>query len=329
MATWDITVPAGSGVGSGGTGSSAITEPGDFDGATIDDVSIVGTPTITSDGTTDDTIGIRWNIETSTGTDIWGGVGSDAASACSASIGDSASSANITDGSSPSPAPSTAVAADWDQIAYAANYIASMKNDGETVSWSAFTLRVTYTASAEDNLLADDIQSTSNVTTPAIGQGHALLADDVQSTSNVTTPNVGQEHSLTATSTQATTELSAPVLAESHVLTATSIESAAEVSAPTLAESHALLADDAESVTETSSPALGQKHALLPSGIESATEVILPAVGQGHILVSNDIESITEVSSPVLGAPSASLPQTNNQPAKRYRLESVGWWGWR
>ena len=30
-----------------------------------------------------------------------------------------------------------------------------------------------------DNLLADDVESTSEVSSPAVGQAHALLADDV------------------------------------------------------------------------------------------------------------------------------------------------------
>jgi hypothetical protein len=66
VATWDITAPAGSNVGSGGDASTSVspTVPGDFDGATITDVSVVGSPTVTSDSTTNDTIGIRWLIET-------------------------------------------------------------------------------------------------------------------------------------------------------------------------------------------------------------------------------------------------------------------------
>jgi len=150
MATFDITVPAGSGVGVGGSAASAFTEPGDFEGATIDSVLRVGTPTVTSDGTTDDTIGIRWRIQTDGGVAIWGDYGSDAVSAASASLGDGVSSDVITNGSGPTPSPATAVAADWDEIAYNANYSANMKDDAETVSWSSFTIRVTYTPSGTE-----------------------------------------------------------------------------------------------------------------------------------------------------------------------------------
>ncbi len=154
MATFDITVPAGSGVGNADTASSAFTEPGDFDGATIDDVSVVGTPTITSDGITDDEVGVRWRIQTDGGVAIWGDYGSDAVSLCSAVLGDSVSSDTITDGSAPSPNPATAVAADWDEIAYEANYNASGMPDAETCSWSAFTIRVTYTPSTAQEITA-------------------------------------------------------------------------------------------------------------------------------------------------------------------------------
>ena len=158
MATFDITVDAQSAQGDGASGSNVFTEPGDFDGATIDDVSVVGSPTVTSDGITNDTIGVRFNIETSTGTDIWGGVGSDAASACSALLGDSVSSDIITDGSAPSPAPGTAVAADWDQVAFLVNYAKNGKDDAELVSWSSFTIRVTYTPSG--TAFTQDVEGT-------------------------------------------------------------------------------------------------------------------------------------------------------------------------
>jgi hypothetical protein len=155
MATWEITAPAGSGVGNSDTSSTAITEPVDFDGGTINSVTVQGTPSLNSDSTTDDTVGVRWRVQTSTGTAIWGDYGSDAASLCSAVLGDSVASDTIADGSAPSPAPSTAVGADWDEIAYQANYSASGMPNAETCSWSAFTIVVDYdppAAATTDNI---------------------------------------------------------------------------------------------------------------------------------------------------------------------------------
>jgi hypothetical protein len=154
VATWDITVSAGSTVGSGTdvllTTISGVV-PGDFDGATINSVTVQGTPTVTSDGTTDDTIEVRFFVTTTVPADTFGGDGSNAASMCYASVGDSASSANITDGTARSPNPTTAVAADWDEVRYSINYSANMKDDGETISWSSFTVRVDYTSSQTFN----------------------------------------------------------------------------------------------------------------------------------------------------------------------------------
>jgi hypothetical protein len=42
-----------------------------------------------------------------------------------------------------------------------------------------------------DNLLADDLESASEVTTPTLGQVHAITADDVESASEVTSPALG------------------------------------------------------------------------------------------------------------------------------------------
>ena len=112
-----------------------------------------------------------------------------------------------------------------------------------------------------DNLLAEAIESASEVTAPSIGQTHAITADDIESASEVSVPAVGQIHALLANS----------------------IESASEVSVPTATSSatDALLAEDIESASEVSNPAVGQTHALLAEDIESASELSVPAVGGG------------------------------------------------
>jgi len=152
MATWDIDVPAGSGVGSGGDTSSAVspTVPGDFDGATIDSVLIVGSPTVTadSDPTVDDGCDFWWYIATSTGTAVYGG-NSVSTGICDANFPQSSTSfALINNTASPSPAPTTAVSADWDNIHVGVGYSANMMDDGELFSWSTFKIRVTYTPGA-------------------------------------------------------------------------------------------------------------------------------------------------------------------------------------
>lgn len=91
-------------------------------------------------------------------------------------------------------------------------------------------------ANNADVLQADDVESASDVSSPAIGQVHALLANDVQSASNVSAPSIGQVHALLANDVESVSQVSAPALAETSedALLANDIESATEVSTPTL-----------------------------------------------------------------------------------------------
>jgi hypothetical protein len=157
-------------------------------------------------------------------------------------------------------------------------------------------------AGGTDNLLAEDVESASEVTSPAIGQTHALNASDVESASEVTAPAVGQVHALLADDVESATELTAPALAESHVLTADDVESASEVLSPAIGQVHALLTDGAESASEVSAPTLGQVHALLADDAESAAEVTAPAITQVHALGASDVESASEVTAPALAS---------------------------
>ena len=153
----------------------------------------------------------------------------------------------------------------------------------------------------EHGLTATSVQSTSNVTTPAVGQAHALLAADVESASEKGSPAVGQEHALLADDVESASEVSTPAVGESNVLLADNVESASEVTSPTVGQTHVLLADDAESASETSSPVLGQEHALLADDAESASEVTTPTASEINILLAEDVESASEVIAPTVG----------------------------
>ncbi len=165
-------------------------------------------------------------------------------------------------------------------------------------------------AAGEDNLLADDVESASEVTSPAVGQEHALLADDVQSTSEVTAPSVGQDHQLLADDVESASEVTAPTLAETHILNATDVESASEVTAPSIGQEHAILADDVESASEVTVPSVGQEHALLATSVESASEVTAPVLAENDTednLLAEDVESASEVTAPSIGQEHAIL----------------------
>lgn len=152
-----------------------------------------------------------------------------------------------------------------------------------------------------DNLLANDVESASEVTAPAVGQIHVLDATDVESASELTVPAVGQVHALLANDVESASELTTPAVGQIHALTATSIESASELTTPAVGQEHALTANDVESASEVSAPTLLEgTHVLFAEDVESASELTIPAIGQVHVLLADDIESNSELTAPTL-----------------------------
>jgi hypothetical protein len=87
-----------------------------------------------------------------------------------------------------------------------------------------------------DALLANDLQSLSQLSSPAVGQTHVLLADDLQSTSSVQTITLGQKHNLLANGLQSLSQLSSPAIGggAGFGLLANDLESATQLSIPVL-----------------------------------------------------------------------------------------------
>lgn len=111
-----------------------------------------------------------------------------------------------------------------------------------------------------NDLLADNLQSTSSVSTPTLGQTHVLLANDLQSTSSVSTPTVGQVHVLLADNLQSASSLSTPSISQTYVLLADNLQSVSTLSTPSTGGTlNALLANDLQSVSTLSIPVLRQK----------------------------------------------------------------------
>lgn len=100
-----------------------------------------------------------------------------------------------------------------------------------------------------DDLLPASVQSTSEVTKPAITQTHNILANDVQSTSEVTKPALGQRHALLANDTESRSELTKPTAVHVRNLLANDVESRSELTKPVL------FSITPVSVTEVASPA--------------------------------------------------------------------------
>lgn len=159
-----------------------------------------------------------------------------------------------------------------------------------------------------DELLANNIESASNVSNPAVGQEHVLLADDVESASNTQAAPLGQEHAIgAATAIESATEVSNPSLSEVDTtddLLANNVKSASNVSNPAIGQEHGLLADDLESASNTSTAAVGQKHVLLSVSVESASNVSNPTLAEVDTvddLLANDVESASEAAESTLG----------------------------
>lgn len=168
----------------------------------------------------------------------------------------------------------------------------------------------TLDAGSVDDLLADDVQSTSETGSPSIGQEHDLLADDTQSTSEVSSPAIGQAHVLLADDVQGTSETETVSIGQTHALDATDVQSTSEVGSPTIGQTHAILADDTESASETDTPAIGQVHGLDATDVQSTSEVTNPTlteVSGTHNLSADDVESVSQPQTVSLGQVHALL----------------------
>jgi len=152
-----------------------------------------------------------------------------------------------------------------------------------------------------DALLANDLQSLSQLSTPALGQKHALLANDLQSTSSVQTVALGQKHVLLANDLESTSSVQTVALGQKHALLANDLESTSSVQTVALGQKHALLANDLESTSSVQTVALGQKHVLLANDLESLSQLSQPALTSSGGLLANDLESTSSVQTVALG----------------------------
>jgi len=198
----------------------------------------------------------------------------------------------------------TADKATWDgALAYLVQDYQPFKGgDGARVEVDFCNFTGSYeTTATSDDLLADDLQSSSELSTPAIGQTHALTADDLQSSSELSTPALAQEHTLTADDLQSASDLSTPALGQSHNLTADDLQSASELSTPAIAQTHVFTAGDLHSASQLSTPSIGYEGGLLADDLESASELSAPTIAQTHVLTAGDLQSQAQLSTPAIG----------------------------
>lgn len=187
-------------------------------------------------------------------------------------------------------------------------YIVATKSGGSPANRTAGEFQyidwdVNYAAA--DALLADDVQSTSEVSSPALVElvTHVLLADDVQSTSNVTTATLNTEYGILANDVQSTSEVSVPTANTEYGLLANDVQSTSELTTPALSESDTsddLLANDVESSTSVSTATLTTTYGLLAVSVQSTSEVSTVALTQGQALLANDVQATSELTAPAL-----------------------------
>lgn len=166
--------------------------------------------------------------------------------------------------------------------------------------WVAWTLYIEPLAATGDNLLADDVESAGEVTSPVIGQLQILLADSVQATCENSLPDFTQKNILLANNAETNSEVSLPLAAESNVLLADAVQSTSEVTNPVVSQEHTFISVSAEGTSEVSVPLFTQLQTLLADDSESTSELSAPALIQAHILLVTSVQNLSEVTTPVL-----------------------------
>jgi hypothetical protein len=156
------------------------------------------------------------------------------------------------------------------------------------------------TAGTVDNLLADNLQSLSEVGTATLAQVHALLADDLQSLSQLSTPTLTTGDNLLADDLQSLSEVATVAIGQSHTLLADDLQSLSQLSTPTVTTGDNLLADDLQSLSQLSTPTVGQEHAILADDLQSLSQLSTPTVGQEHVLLADDLQSLSQLSTPAV-----------------------------
>lgn len=120
--------------------------------------------------------------------------------------------------------------------------------------------------------------------------GESLLADNIESGTELTVPTLTQVHALTnGEVVESETLVGTPAISVIDILSADDVESASEVGAPSVGQVHNVLANDLQSVSEIGSPVLSQVNALTADDVESAAELSAPSLSQIVDLGSNVI----------------------------------------
>ena len=148
---------------------------------------------------------------------------------------------------------------------------------------------------------SDDAVGIGAAFTETGGGATALSADPMDTSSELSVPAVGQEHALAPTSLDAQAELAAASITQEHALAAPNIESAAELTVPVVAQANILTAPESVDVaSEIDVPTLGHGYTLVPVDLESASELDVATITQEHVLTATSIDAVSELTAPTV-----------------------------
>jgi hypothetical protein len=153
-------------------------------------------------------------------------------------------------------------------------------------------------------VLADNLQSTSQLSTPEIHILVDLLADNLESTSQVSQPALARIPNLLADNLQSTSQVSTPTIAQTHVALADNLQSVSSVTTPTTAATSVLLADNLQSVSSVTTPTLSSVTAgkailsVVPNTLQSGeTGVVVTVTGidtdGANVYINDVLQTVT------------------------------------
>lgn len=161
-------------------------------------------------------------------------------------------------------------------------------------------------AGSGDELDGQNIESSSDITDPDIGQNHALSAGNVESLSDMTDPTLSIENldELTGADAEANSDMTDPNISQVHALSVNNLESLSDMVDPSLTSDSTddLTGADIESLSDITDPSISQNHVLSADEAISLSDVTDPNIGQVHALSANDIEADSEFSEVYLQA---------------------------
>lgn len=153
---------------------------------------------------------------------------------------------------------------------------------GGNTRWISAYIALTPDGDTTDNLISDNIETSSETSSPLVGQVHSLSSISLQSNSGVSSPSVGVIEHLTADNISSLSEVSSVDCTVIVDLVASSVESLSELTPPDIGSIYNLTSDSIESQSGVSEPSIGLNitYELSAESVEATSKVSSPIVQQ-------------------------------------------------